>query len=135
MFIAFYEGYQNYFISVDNSTGESVRSSSAYRIPIYRTTLFIMVHTTLVMRLFMQYTPTRKQRYRLMANTDYTISCIKTTRKLTKTEYKFSFLRKGQWYEPTDIFLIGNQPYFCEELKYNMESKGCPEVVEGTFSG
>lgn len=40
MFIAFYEGYQNYFISVDNSTGESVRSSSAYRIPIYRTTLF-----------------------------------------------------------------------------------------------
>lgn len=84
LFIAFYEGYQNYFISVDNSTGESVRSSSAYRIPIYRTTLFIMVHTTLVMRLFMQYTPTRKQRYRLMANTDYTISCIKTTRKLTK---------------------------------------------------
>lgn len=40
LFIAFYEGYQNYFISVDNSTGESVRSSSAYRIPIYRTTLF-----------------------------------------------------------------------------------------------
>lgn len=31
------------------------------------------------------------------------------------------------------LFLIGNQPYFCEELKYNMESKGCPEVVEGTF--
>ena len=40
LFIAFYEGYQNYFISVDNSTGESVRSSSAYRIPMCRTTPF-----------------------------------------------------------------------------------------------
>lgn len=134
LFIAFYEGYQNYFISVDGSTGESVRSSSAYRIPMCRTTPFHHGSYNIGDAAFYAVYPDKDTTLQLDGEHGLYNKLYKDNPKVNKrTEYKFSFLRKGQWYEPTDIFLIGNQPYFCEELKYNMESKGCSEVVEGTF--
>lgn len=134
LYIAFYEGYQRYFISVDSSNGESARSNSDNRIPMCCTTPFHHGSYNLGDAAFYAVYPDKTTTLELDGVHGLYNSLYKFNPKVNnRVEYNFSFRRKGEFYDPMSIFFIGNKKYYCIELKYKVEKNNFTEIVEGRF--
>ena len=68
-----------------------------------------------------------------MENTDYTILYKHNLKVNEGTEYNIKFKRKGRIYDPMSVFVIGNQKYYCIEMKYQIDNNEVSDIVEGTF--
>lgn len=134
LYIAFYEGYQEYFISVDSSNGESVRSDSNNRIPMCHTTPFHHGAYNLGDSSLYAVYPDKTVTLEIGGEHGLYNSLYKYNSKVNeRTEYKIQFRRKGMIYDPRVVFVIGNQKYYCMEMKYQIENNNISEIVEGTF--
>jgi len=134
LFIAFYEGYQEYFISVDSSNGESARSDSNHRIPMCHTTPFHHGSYNFGDAALYAVYPDKTVTLELDGEHGLYNSLYKHNLKVNEgTEYNIKFKRKGRIYDPMSVFVIGNQKYYCIEMKYQIDNNEVSDIVEGTF--
>lgn len=134
LFVAFYAGYQNYFISVDSANGESVRSNNTYRIPMCRTTPYHHGMFNLGDAAIYAVYPDKDMTLQLDGEHGLYNTIYKGNPKVDRgTEYKIRFARQKRNYDPMAIYLIDNKKYFCIELKYEVSCRGIADIVEGTF--
>lgn len=134
LFVAFYAGYQEYFLSIDSANGESVRSGSNARIPMCHTTPFHHGAYNQGDAAFYAVYPDKTVTLELSGTHGLYNTLYKSNPKFNnKIEYTFSFLRRGRVLDPMNVYVIGNKKYYCVEIKYRAEKNQFSDIVEGRF--
>lgn len=134
LFIAYYDGYQEFFLGFNPNTGEAVRSGQQLRIPMCHTIPF--EHGIYSAGDTGIYCVWPDKRVTLAIDGEYGLynTLYKTNQKVnTSQRITISFLRHGRMFNPLDTYIIAHKKYFCEELKYKFNEQGLSDVVEGTF--